>query len=323
MDDAALVINRLDQARSAVGTVAVIDGGISPAAAERAGIRVVRRVRLAGRPDGASGEHGALVARALGEACPGCRVIDIGVLRGRQGRPETAPRLLARGLDVAAAAGARTIVVAMGSAGACDAAVRRAVVRAQRRAVIVAAAGNDPAARTLPCPAQVPGVISVGGLGSDGQPGAYSARRTRPAVWAYGGIESLEGTSFAAPRVAGGVASLTGTPAVRAARLRAASAPITGRAVLDAAALHSARVGTWRATPAGLVADVRAGEAIALCIPADAPDPRWGDGATITPLSPGAYDIAAAPVRRIIRVTGAPGARIAPNSPACSAAVTS
>ncbi|MFG2006573.1 S8 family serine peptidase [Spirillospora sp. NPDC048911] len=126
--------------------------------------------------------------------------------------------LLVKG--VRAAIGARADVINISSETHGDNPQLRAVIREalSRGIVVVAAAGNiDPERKGRPTPAfpaQYPGVISVGAFGHDGQVTQFSNAQTRVSVIAPGKdiltiapdggyIVKGEGTSFAAPFVAG------------------------------------------------------------------------------------------------------------------------
>lgn len=87
-----------------------------------------------------------------------------------------------------------------------------------QKVVIVAAAGNDAQQGDQPqYPAALPGVLSVGAIGADGQPASFSSTGSPVSVVAPGagivgpgaggtGFVSNQGTSFAAPYVTGVVA---------------------------------------------------------------------------------------------------------------------
>jgi hypothetical protein len=226
-------------------------------------------------------------------------------------------RALAQGIDRARVSGARTIVVSMGVDGACSPELSRAVMRATRRAVIVAAAGNDPERARLACPARLPGVVSVGGLDDAGMPALYASRTARPTIWALGRVDADQGSSFAAPRVAGVVAGVAGSPAHRIRVLRGMSEWRDGRRILSLPARDDAVL----ATPSGAMFDLRQGATAAVCIDGAAPDPKI-DGVRVLP---GALALSVAPgnTRQVFRVTGAPGVRVVADPAQCTMGVTS
>jgi hypothetical protein len=127
---------------------------------------------------------------------------------------------LAKAIDFAAEHGARVINASWGGSGNSQV-IANAVARANRKGVLfVAAAGNDSAASpSFPANLKVENVISVGATTREDRLAAFSDRAAMvgaPGVdilstTAPGKYESYEGTSMAAPHVAGLAALLWAT----------------------------------------------------------------------------------------------------------------
>jgi type VII secretion-associated serine protease mycosin len=199
--------------------VAVIDSGVDTSHPDLAG-RVVDGTDLSGgdgrtdREGHGTAMAGLIVARgraggagALGVA-PRATVVPIAA--GGPGR-----RPASEAIDWAVQHGAKIICLAFGSGG--DTRMERAVERAiAADAVVVAAAGNRPAASRIQAPARYPGVLAVVGVDREGHHAEVSvtgpeALLAAPAVEivstnAGGGYRTGTGTSDAAAIVAGAVA---------------------------------------------------------------------------------------------------------------------
>lgn len=159
---------------------------------------------------------------------------------------------------------ARIVNLSLGGPGACSAAERRVFAELRARQVVtVVAAGNDDVDVSTSSPANCADVITVGATGPDGRRAPYSNHGARIDVMAPGGNSRLsvsvngraypggilstvrdqggqdayafmDGTSMAAPHVAGAAALLLGqeptlTPDQVRARLRASAAPLGSR----------------------------------------------------------------------------------------------
>lgn len=160
---------------------------------------------------------------------------------------------------------ARVINLSLGGEGACSVAEQQVFTRLKARGVVtVVAAGNDDVDASTISPANCADVITVGAVGPDGRRAPYSNHGPRIDVMAPGGNSSLvvtvgtrtypggvlstsfddvarkadyvfmDGTSMAAPHVAGAVALLLGhepdlTPAQVLTRLRSTAAPLGSR----------------------------------------------------------------------------------------------
>ena len=123
---------------------------------------------------------------------------------------------LAAAIDAAVAAQAQVVnisIVTPQSSPALSAAVSNAL---SHNVIVVAAAGNDQQQGNAPeYPASYPGVISVGSVGPDGSPSAFSSTGTPVSVVAPGAdivgpgaagpglVGGFQGTSYAAPFVSG------------------------------------------------------------------------------------------------------------------------
>lgn len=301
----------------AVGTrVAVIDTRIAADEARALGVAIARvesqRPSRGGRPDWHGRWVAGVLAGKVAGACPGCQVLALGTLfADATGEVVTDDAHIARAIDRARRLDARVINLSLGGAGVCTPVLTQAVRRAlDAGIVVVAAAGNDMRQRVLECPANVPGVVSVGALAERGTLQSLFAQTIRPTIWAMG--ESVvggraardrdvaaSGSSFAAPIVAGTIAEWIGrfgAPRNRrgvaqlTARLRATATPSSpGLPTLDAGAFlgdPDAAV-VWR-TPSeagdGISEEVfielRGGGEVAFCTPEETLQvyPLGGDG---------------------------------------------
>ncbi|MBX8464964.1 S8 family serine peptidase [Deinococcus sp. RIT780] len=160
---------------------------------------------------------------------------------------------------------ARIVNLSLGGPGACSAAEQRVFAELRARQVVtVVAAGNDDVSASTSSPGNCADVITVGATGPDGRRAPYSNHGARIDVMAPGGNSRLsvsvngraypggilstvrdaqsgqdayafmDGTSMAAPHVAGAAALLLGqeptlTPDQVRARLRASAAPLGSR----------------------------------------------------------------------------------------------
>ncbi|MDX3106463.1 type VII secretion-associated serine protease mycosin [Nonomuraea angiospora] len=204
-------------------TVAVVDSGVDATHPQLAGA-VTTQVDLTGTDLRDCVGHGTAVAGIIAGrdltargvpvmgVAPAARILSIKQTEGSSGDVSR----LAQGIRRAAELGAEVINV---SVQAHDhPALKAAVAYAQAKdAVIVAAAGNvrqDDGVVTPAYPAEYPGVIAVGAASPDGGKSEFSNSVTRISVtapgagitsaWTGGGYRTeLDGTSFAAPFVAG------------------------------------------------------------------------------------------------------------------------
>ncbi|MFI7125043.1 type VII secretion-associated serine protease mycosin [Nonomuraea sp. NPDC050153] len=204
-------------------TVAVVDSGVDATHPQLAGA-VTAQVDLTGTDLRDCVGHGTAVAGIIAGrdltsrgvpvmgVAPAARILSIKQTEGSSGDVSR----LAQGIRRAADMNADVINV---SVQAHDhPALKGAVAYAQAKdAVIVAAAGNvrqDDGVVTPAYPAEYPGVIAVGSASPDGGKSEFSNSVTRISVtapgagitsaWTGGGYRTeLDGTSFAAPFVAG------------------------------------------------------------------------------------------------------------------------
>lgn len=294
-----LALSRLDTSRAAGAqtTVAVIDGRLGPDGGLLGG-RIATRldaVRSLGPRRAVETEHALIVSGVLAGqetgACPGCRVIAIGVMEKTPLGTAADQRTIALALRRARLAGARVVNMSL-SAFACTPQLRREVARSVAAGVVVvAAAGNDPGQSRLSCPASLPDVVSVGALTHQNQALrlTYAGQSLAPTVWALGewvlaGHDQTgralwgTGSSFAAPQVSGALATLVADPAWRPvnrtgvrrviSRLLATSRPLAdGRLMLDAHALLQGAGPPFAFTDAfgNMVVDNRDGSPAQLC----------------------------------------------------------
>lgn len=203
-------------------TIAVLDSGVGSDATFGTGRLSCIDIGLGTVPAASSGDgHGtAVAALAAGMAAdargiaPASNVLSIRVT-GDDGTSDTFT--VARGILAATDAGAKIINISLGGYGtnaALDAAIAYAT---EKGAVIVAAAGNDQAAR-LTWPAADPRVVSVGAVDAYGQQVLFSNSGSQLQVsapgygvqtaWAGGARVFFDGTSASAPVVSGAIAAV-------------------------------------------------------------------------------------------------------------------
>jgi type VII secretion-associated serine protease mycosin len=207
-------------------TVAVVDSGVNSRHPQLAG-RVTQSIDLTGTHNTDCFGHGTEVAGIIAAqdrrnsrnavpflgVAPDVKLISIKVQTGENGGD---PQLLVRGIERAVALGVDIINVSITSVApfpALQAAVRKAE---QHDILVVASAGNtDPRLKKneqKAYPASYPQVLSVGAVGPDGI-ADFSNTTSKVDVSAPGEdiistvangyVGQLEGTSFAAPYVAG------------------------------------------------------------------------------------------------------------------------
>ncbi|SCL18909.1 type VII secretion-associated serine protease mycosin [Micromonospora inyonensis] len=233
-------------------TVAVIDTGVYAEHPDLAG-RVLDGTRLIGRDDKGKVDernHGTGVAgliaargggrgRALGIA-PGARILPVTVATNT-----FAGSNLPEGIRYAVDHGAKVVNISNGGP-TTSSALTEAVRYAQSKdVVVVAAAGNAEQGDTgVLYPARLPGVIAVGATGRDGEPWSGATRGEQIAITApgvdvsttagrwsdltEGGYVTVDGTSAAAPLVAGAAAL------IRARYPEASAADVVNRLVSTA-----------------------------------------------------------------------------------------
>ncbi|OPG11305.1 type VII secretion-associated serine protease mycosin [Microbispora sp. GKU 823] len=200
-------------------TVAIIDSGVDLTHPQ---LRVAKEVDYTGTGHRDCVGHGTAVAGIIAAqyvkgvpfvgVAPGVRLISLKQTNEENGDPDT----LARAIVDAADAGADVINVSIDAHD--DPKLRQAVAYALGKdAVIVAAAGNRTAEDGTPeasYPAAYPGVLAVGSATPDGRRADFSNTATPVGVLGPGQaitstwpgrayMSGLEGTSFAAPYVAG------------------------------------------------------------------------------------------------------------------------
>lgn len=201
-------------------TIAVLDGGALPDPTLGSRLRYID-IGLGYAGTGASGAHGTSVASlAAGSSpdapglAPAAEVISIRVM-------DTDDRgdifTVVQGIVAAVDAGARLINLSLGGYSTSEALDRAVAYAAAHDALIVAAAGNDAAAR-LVFPAADPRVVSVGATDADGRLASFSnsgpqLRLTAPGVGIRAASSGntrvpFSGTSAAAPVVTGALAAL-------------------------------------------------------------------------------------------------------------------
>ncbi|SEF80128.1 type VII secretion-associated serine protease mycosin [Nonomuraea solani] len=203
--------------------VAVVDSGVDATHPQLAGV-VTRQVDLTATDQRDCVGHGTAVAGIIAGrdltsrgvpvmgVAPAARILAIKQTQGQSGDVSR----LAEGIRRAADLGADVINVSVQAHDAPQ--LKAAVTYAQAKdAVIVAAAGNvkqEDGAVSPAYPAEYPGVVAVGSASPDGKKSDFSNGATRISVtapgagvtsaWTGGGYRTgLDGTSFAAPFVAG------------------------------------------------------------------------------------------------------------------------
>jgi subtilisin family serine protease len=182
-----------------------------------------------GMPPGVAGASQLLPMRALGAARFPGKAEAVGIGSSTD---------LDMAMKLAVDLGAKVINMSFGTDdGALDPSLPKphaevVAYALDRGCVLVAASGNDGAA-TRYWPAAFPGVIAVGSVDAGGRPSAFSTRGDHVALCAPGervrslglsGYQSVTGTSFAAPFVAG-------TAALMVARAEGRATPIGSRDV--------------------------------------------------------------------------------------------
>ncbi|MEU6715414.1 type VII secretion-associated serine protease mycosin [Nonomuraea sp. NPDC046802] len=204
-------------------SVAVVDSGVDATHPQLTGV-VTRQIDLTGTDARDCVGHGTAVAGIIAGrdltsrgvpvmgVAPSARILSIKQTEGQTGDVSRLAQAIRRATDL----GAGVINVSMQAHD--HPALKAAVTYAQGKdVVIVAAAGNvkqDDGAVTPAYPAEYPGVIAVGSASPDGRKSEFSNEATRISVtapgagvtsaWTGGGYRTgLDGTSFAAPFVAG------------------------------------------------------------------------------------------------------------------------
>ncbi len=244
-------------------TIAVLDTGVAPDATFGTGRLRTLDLGLGTAPGNARADgHGtgvaALAAGAAADApgvAPAAAVLSIRVTDA-EGVSDLFT--VAAGIVAATDAGARVINVSLGgqaTGAVLDAAIAYAL---ERGAVIVAAAGNDQAAR-LAWPAADPRVVSVGAVDRAEQQVAFSNSGPQlqfaapgygvQTAWLGGERALVSGTSASAPLVAGTLAAVLaqnpGLSAAQAVSLLTATASDAGAPGSDPAYGHGILNAGW------------------------------------------------------------------------------
>lgn len=258
--------------------VAVVDSGVDFGHPQLKGQGLALDLTKTGPADcqgHGTGVAGIIAARPLDQVpfvgvAPGSKVLSVKVAADQRSNSDL---LLARGILEAVRRKARVINVSA-QTPVDSPALRKAVATALKHdVVVVAAAGNvDPkeTGKHVPVyPAQYPGVLSVGAVDGTGRVTEFTDPKTRISVVAPGaGITSTwpgktwsfayEGTSFAAPFVAGVAAlvrsahpRLTGPQVVRRIEQTASGSegPDSGAGLIDPLQAVSASLPTDPVTP--------------------------------------------------------------------------
>ncbi len=196
--------------------VAVIDSGVDAGHPDLAGslAQAFNAVDTAVMPD----KHGTAIAgliaahgRLVG-AAPGARLLAARAFDPTGKTAEGTTFNILKGLDWAAANGAR--VINMSFAGAADPAMHRSLEAAHKKnIVLVAASGNNGAKAPPQFPAAYPEVIAVGGTDADDKLFEMSVRGSHVAIAAPadqvlvaipdGGYAPSSGTSYSAAEISG------------------------------------------------------------------------------------------------------------------------
>lgn len=201
-------------------TVAVLDGGAVPDPTLGARLRYLD-IGLGYAGTGATGRHGTAVASLVGGSAadapgvaPAATVLSIRVIDTDD---KSDAFTVTQGIVAAVDAGAQIINLSLGGYGTSEALARAIAYATEHGVVVVAAAGNDGAAR-LVWPAADLRVVSVGATDATGRQAGFSnsgpqLRLTAPGV----GIQTaglnnerslFSGTSASAPVVSGALAAL-------------------------------------------------------------------------------------------------------------------
>ncbi|MFC6083151.1 S8 family serine peptidase [Sphaerisporangium aureirubrum] len=265
-------------------TVAMIDSGVD---ARHPQVRVAKAVDLTGTGARDCLGHGTAVAGIIAGAdmpeipfsgvAPKARLISIKQTNDERGDVA----LLARGIVRAAELGAKVVNVSIQTNDQPD--LKAAVDYALARdVVIVAAAGNTgntgDGASAPAYPAAYPGVLSVGSAGPDGHRTDFSNATTPVSVlapgqdvtstWPGGAYrQDLDGTSYAAPYVAG-VAAL-----VRARHPELDNVRVRRRIEVTADGATGAGNGAGMVNPLLAVTAILPSEAVAIAPPVPPPLP--------------------------------------------------
>ncbi|MET8155053.1 type VII secretion-associated serine protease mycosin [Sphaerisporangium sp. NPDC005289] len=255
-------------------TVALIDSGVDTRHPQ---VRVARSVDLTGTGPLDCVGHGTAVAGIIAGAdmkeipfagvAPKARLISIKQTNSERGDVA----LLAQGIKQAADLGAQVVNISVQTSDQPDlkAAVEYALAK---DVVIVAAAGNIRKEDGTPAavyPASYPGVLSVGSAGPDGRRNDFSNSVTPVSViapgqditstWPGGAYrQDLEGTSYAAPYVAG-VAAL-----VRARHPELDNVRVRRRIEITADGASGTGTGAGMVNPLMAVSEILPSEVVAI-----------------------------------------------------------
>ena len=201
--------------------IAVIDSGIDSTHPELAGM-IVDAFDAIGTGDKMH-KHGTAIAgaivahaRLMGIA-PGAQILAVRAFAPLRGSSEGTTFAILKGLDWAAARGAR--IINMSFAGPRDPAVARSLAAAREKGIVLIAAAGNAGPKSPPLyPAADPNVIAVTATDADDKLFHAANRGHHIAVAAPGvdlllpaldsGYQVISGTSFAAAEVSGAVALL-------------------------------------------------------------------------------------------------------------------
>jgi hypothetical protein len=201
--------------------IAVIDSGIDGTHPELAGM-IVDAFDAIGTGDKlhrhGTAIAGAIVAHArLMGIAPGAQILAVRAFAPLQGSSEGTTFAILKGLDWAAARGAR--IINMSFAGPRDPAIARSLAAAREKGIVLIAAAGNAGPKSPPLyPAADPNVIAVTATDEDDKL-FHAANRGRHIAVAAPGVDLLlpalgsgyqvtSGTSFAAAEVSGAVALL-------------------------------------------------------------------------------------------------------------------